>query len=216
MSQEQSREDRRARWTAGIPLTFAFLKFGNERQLQQQIENRGTPRAQMFEDLMTSEIFGMLFSEKLVGWGFRTAPSPSDGPIPIPPDVFHQPLPATWRDDIVSASGETYERITVSPRHDLDEKLTQITSAPIHDQSAVGEIADKGGPRDTYELSRDVLAALAARDEKLISLSAERLLPDFQSTFRSLHSEIVALRPPPALRTLRTHLKRFRAEHARQ
>jgi hypothetical protein len=162
---------------------------------------------------MTGDIFGMIAAEDLVAWGFRTAPTVSDGPIQVPPDVFDQPLPGTWRDDIVSASGETYERITVSRKNDIGGEPNSKSAPPIA-QIEDAPIIDRGGPRDTYPLSEPVLRALQAENESLIVLSAERLLPTFQERFRSIHPDIAKLRPPPGLRTLRKQLTRFRAERS--
>lgn len=211
MSNALSREERTARWNDGVSLGMAWWKYGDERQRKQQIERRGTPQAQIIEHQMMGDVFGMLASGDLFAWGHQIAPVPSDGPIPVPADVFAQRPPVTWREDIVTASGETFERITVC---ELTPSNSTAPTAkrPIDPVEVRVESSSKSGPKDTYELSRRVLEALEREDAVYIGFSAERLFPTFEGRFREMFQHLEGGRPSPRVRTLRDQLKRYRSE----
>lgn len=196
-----------SRWNSGVPLADAWRQFGDERQIGLQRRAAGTPSSLVFQQLITAGVFSQIVAGKLIAYGYCVAPAVSDGPVRIPADVFDQPTPTTWGDDIVEASGYRYERIRVfggdeeehSVGLDIDSRsLPMPTNSP--------------GRRDTFELFKLVYIEMLEANPSIEALSAERLLPEFANRFSQRYPPSSGFPPPPTDRTLRKHLKRFWAE----
>jgi hypothetical protein len=130
------RETRVRIWDAGIRMGTSWTKFGDPRQIQQQIKARGTPQSLFYQKLMLSDVCGLLHDGDLIAMGFCVQPDISDGPIFLPPDTFSQQSDDDdILNDIVVASGWKYERVRVLERKAL-----------ISIQNEVQEIASKQPP----------------------------------------------------------------------
>jgi hypothetical protein len=192
-----------------VNLSSAWIHYGSERQRRQQVERRGTPSSLVIQELMMGDIFGMLASNQLRAMGYRTAPELSDGPIPIPNDVFEFDQKPHWQSDTASASGYAYERVRVLP---ADSPEREIANAATPEAQAAIEAAVAPSDRSMYGLCARVFDALKADNESSVWLSAELLEESFREKYIEVHGKVAKLKPPPQLRTLRTHLKRYRED----
>lgn len=138
---------------------------------------------------------------------------PSDMPAPLKlkvvPRLTIDDHSTNWlRNEIVDRH-QIYSSVKVIP-----EPATNYIPANLHPTG--GPILEepikerKGGPKDTYPLSKVALASLEGENPSLIALSAEQLWPAFAERYRLLHRSAAKLRPPPAIRTLRKQLERYR------
>jgi len=205
-------DDRAARvelWRSGVHLSFAWLHYGSELQRRQQVERRGTPSSLVIQELMMGDIFGMLASNRLRAMGYQIAPVLSDGPIPIPSDVFESDQKPHWQSDTASASGYTYERVVILPADDAKRDA----SAPAKPEIQITpKPANSTSDRSMYGLCAQVFDALRAENESLIWLSPELLEGRFRKLYDEIHRDAAGLKRAPQLRTLRTHLQRYRTE----
>lgn len=193
------------RWLDGVELYFAYREFSHPFQLAKYKAATGPGPIYALRSLMYGELFGKLASAELEAFGFRTAPTPSDGPVRIPVHCFMSPpnLDECNEDKIVSSSW-AYERVKVSFRgkFTVEGETAQIPS----------EIKKKGGRPSTYPASRDALIEMYQCDPHLIKRPAEKLVYFFNEVY--LRHVVNYGLPITALteRTLRDHLNRFRKE----
>ncbi|WP_337188667.1 hypothetical protein [Phenylobacterium sp.] len=153
---------------------------------------------------MMGDIFGQLARGQLHAMGFQTAPTISDGPIPIPDDVFDGRLWDEWQSDMVSASGYVYERVTVLSARKAGDENAVGAGVPASRAPAVRQ------DRSMYDLCFPVFEALRAENKAYIDLAPEKLLDRFQERYAELHGDVANLKPAPQLRTLRKHLNQYR------
>lgn len=196
------RDARVAEWESGVDLCLAWLHFGSEYQRQQQRERAGTAASIVIQQLMMGDVFGMIASRRLSAMGYRTAPTISDGPVPIPHDVFDAPQREHWETNEAIASGYAYERV----------KVLVPKEATVRGPEPEGPPVVTATPRDrsVYEFCLPVFEALRAENKGYIDLSPEKLLDPFQKRYTQIHRDVADLKPAPQLRTLRTHLTRYR------
>ena len=119
-------------WDAGIDLGISWKKFGALRQREQQIQKMGTPHSLMLQELMLGDVFGMITDGELIALGYRIQPSPSDGPIVIPWDIFTvRPEFDDVSNSVVIASGYKYERIKLVEKSHFESLIAEISLSAV-------------------------------------------------------------------------------------
>lgn len=161
------RELRAEIWRAGTYLADSWLEFGDERQLRLQAENAGTAASLVYIQLMTAAVIdGLASGRRLIGIGYRTTPTISDGPVQIPADAFDQDPRGISGNDL-RASGHAYERVKVITRVDAERMLLEASVAAVP-PTACGKRNKGGRPSARDEIAR---AGRALQDQGLEVLS---------------------------------------------
>jgi hypothetical protein len=206
MNDDTERQARVDAWAAGTPLNQAWFKFGDDRQRRQQIERRGTPASLAIQDLMVADLFGRLFGREFIARGYRVAPTPSDGPVVVPPDMFSERPATDPSSNDVSASGYVYERVTIAPS-------TEANSSPRAAEIDVSRAErERPGPKGTYETAKLILRGLFEEQPGRGALAAAKLLDAFNDRYVADAKAMGVKAAGLNERTLRNHLKRYRAE----
>ena len=215
-------DDNRARrvaiWDSGIDLNMAWYEFGAERQRKQQIERRGTPASLVIQRLMMGDVYGDLASGHLMAFGFRLTPTISNGPVLIPADSFQTPMSDEWEESVVSASGYTYERVRVITAEGLTDPptiqnaQTPMETGPSPQMSDLPRERRGGGRKSYYPEASATIRALYKLDPSNRSLSAAKLVDEFNRIFFKLHPALKDKVAPISDRSLRDHLTKFRSE----
>lgn len=188
-------------WEIGEPLGYATIKFGDPYQTEKWKSAEDAGAIDAHELLLMADLFGRILEGEFVAFGFRIAPSVSDGPVRIPEHTF-EPRPdlALARCDKLQVSGHSYERVRILPTSEIEKG-----------KSAKPTSANSAGRRNTYAMSKIVIETLF-RAESNRSKSANKLHPDFELEFKRQFPLSEWGIAPPSERTLRDHLKRFRQE----
>ena len=162
-----NRDDRVALWEQGTPVATCVLKFADARLRAQQIAKRGTPESRMIELLMMADVFCQLTAGELTAMGYQTAPAVSDGPIPIPSDLFEERPPGTIWHGCIDARGYSFEgvRVQVARLSAVENAVAPATS--LEKANRGGRPTKKGAILKAYDaLNRpeDRLWDWAAKD----------------------------------------------------
>ena len=194
-------------WLDGVELYFAYREFSHPFQLAKYKAATGPGPIYALRSLMYGELFGKLASAELEAFGFRTAPTPSDGPVRIPVHCFMSPPNLDeCNDDKITSSGWHYERVKISPP--LETKQSDIPKKFPPD-------GKRGGGRPSlYPATRETLLEIYGIDPNLIKQSAEQLEIKFNKLFPRHAQDHGRQERRVESRTLRNHLKRFRQELA--
>lgn len=185
-------------WEIGEQLGYAAIKFGDPYQTEKWKSAGDVGAIDAHELLLVADLFGRIQEGDLVAFGFRIAPTVSDGPVRIPGHTF-EPRPdlALTRCGELRVSGYSYERIRILPRSEVEKAKS---ANPISTNLA--------GRRSTYAKSKIVIEMLF-QTESNRSKSATKLHPDFEMEFKRRFPSSEWKIAPPSERTLRNHLIRY-------
>ena len=185
-------------WEIGEPLGHAAIKFGDPYQIGKWRNANDAGTIDAHEILLMADLFGRIQAGEFVAFGFRIAPTVSDGPVRIPEHTF-EPRPdlALARCGELRVSGYSYERIHILPRMEIEK-----------DKSAKPISTNLAGRPSTYANSKIVIEMLF-QTESNRGKSAAKLHPDFEMEFMRQFPLSEWEISPPSERTLRDHLKRY-------
>jgi hypothetical protein len=195
-------------WENAEPLNYAFFKFADPYQREQYRTAIDDGRRAALQNLMYGDLFGHLASGALLAYGHRTAPTVSDGPVPIQRHCFtERPNVAECDEDIIAISGWRYERVQIVVGE-------AVPNGDVCCAAMASKEPAKVGRRDTYLAARAALVELRGENPNCIKQSASLLLDKFNATYARTAPEWGIANAPLAERTLRKHLQRFRQELA--
>jgi hypothetical protein len=188
-------------WEMGEPLSYAAIKFGNPHQTEKWKNAAAAGAIDAHELLIVAELFARIQAGEFVAFGFKIAPTVSDGPIRIPGHTF-EPRPdlECTRFDKLQVSGHSYERVRILRSNYVNDGKSE---KPVSANSA--------GRPDTYDKCKIVIEALFLTESNR-SKSAANLHEDFEIEFKRRYPSSEWKIIPPSERTLRDHLKRYRQE----
>jgi len=199
------RDARVMKWESGVSLDLAWIRFGDEHQRKQQSDRRGTPAALAIQSLMMVDVFLRIADGELAAWGYRTHPTPLDGPVKIPPDVFAvRPLPGR-PEDTVEASGFRYERVTVMRAREAAGSANAVQDFPTAEPAI-------GTTRNTYHLAKPLIREMFEEAPERWHMSAERLIDDFNDRYFAATERAAGAGRKLTSRKLRDHLKTYKLE----
>ena len=205
MDETLDREARVMEWESGVSLDLAWVRFGDERQRKQQSRRAGTPSSLVIRSLMMVDIFSRIADGELVAWGYRTQPTPLDGPIAIPADVFTvRPKPG-MPEDAVEASGFRYERVTIVRAGEAADG-----TPPMPKLSAAEPVL--GTTKNTYHGANPIIREMFEEVPGRRHLSAERLIDDFNVRYFAATERAGGQGRRLSARKLRDHLKTYKME----
>jgi hypothetical protein len=188
-------------WEIGKPLGYAAIEFGDPYQTDKWKNADDVGAIDAHELLLIADLYGRIQEGEFVAFGFRIAPTVSDGPVKIPEHAFEpRPELELVRNDKLQVSGYSYERIRILPN-------------PKAEDHSFGKAISRNsaGRQSTYAKSKLVIQTLF-QIESNCSKSAAKLHPDFEKEFKRQFPPSKWEIAPPSERTLRAHLKRFRQE----
>ncbi len=211
-------------WERAIPLSEAWLFFLNDGELRSQYQDASTLGATHFaETLIKGALTDRVFSGDLLAIGVPTSDAHSDAmPHLLPPNMFRHGISGIdWNGGTVEGLGRIYHAVHICcvtgkpPVQTADRLASTPTAAGQPDtptaQSRLYE--PRGGRPNEYAKSASVLKALYKK-HPAHSLSAAKLFEAFTVEFKRQFPYSDYQIAAPSLRTLRTHLKRFRQELA--
>ena len=161
------------------------------------------------QSLMQGEVRQLLAGEELLAVGIAVPLNSGGAPEKLSPLLFSANITVIdWESSTINGLGCSFNEVRVVSATSLPSCPATVEIQEISVPNSVSE-RGRGGRKDTYPLSEQVLRCLFQADGNQ-HLSAERL----HSAFKVEFERQVSVIPAPSIRTLRGQLKRFRQKSA--